>query len=87
MGRDAELAAISQRVAAAADGRSGVAWVDGDAGFGKTALVRRVIATLPPEFVVLSAEADEIAREEPFGVAAQLCVTTSTSSLAAGLER
>jgi DNA-binding NarL/FixJ family response regulator len=86
VGREAELTAISQRVAAAADGQPAVVWVDGDAGFGKTALVRRVIATLPPEFVAVSAEADEIAREEPFGVAAELGAKTSTSSIATGLE-
>ena len=86
MGREAELTAVSQRVEAAADGHAGVVWIEGDAGFGKTALVRRVIASLPPEFAVLSAEADELSREQPFGVAAQLGATTSTGSFAVGLE-
>ena len=86
MGREAELTDISHRIAAAADGQAGMVWVEGGAGYGKTALVRRVIASLPPEFVVLSAEADELSREQPFGVAAQLGVATTTGSFAAGME-
>ncbi len=50
-------------------GHAGVVWIEGDAGFGKTALVRRVLAALPSDFMVMSAEADELAREQPFGVA------------------
>ena len=69
MGRDAELTTISQRLAAAANGHAGVVWIEADAGFGKTALVRRILGTLPDGFVVISAEADELAREQPFGVA------------------
>src|SRR6185369_14910225 len=57
-----------------------------DAGYGKTALVRHVIASMPPEFIVLSAEADELSRELPFGVVAQLGVATTSGSFAAGLE-
>jgi DNA-binding CsgD family transcriptional regulator len=86
VGRDAELTAISQCVAAAAQGRAGVIWIEGDAGFGKTALVRRVIGTLPDDFAVISAEADELAREQPFGVVSQLGATGANGSLAAGLE-
>ena len=86
MGREAELTAIAHGIAAAADGQAGVVWVEGDAGYGKTALVRHVIASLPPEFVVLSAEADELSRELPFGVVAQLGVATSSGSFATGME-
>ena len=86
MGRDAELTAISQCVATAAEGRASVVWIEGDAGFGKTALVRRIVASLPPDFVVISAEADELAREQPFGVVSDLGATTSAGSFAAGLE-
>jgi DNA-binding NarL/FixJ family response regulator len=86
VGRDAELTAISERLAAAAEGHAGVVWIEGDAGFGKTALVRRIIATLPDDFVVMSAEADELAREQPFGVTSQLGAGGSAGSFAAGLE-
>jgi AAA ATPase domain len=86
VGREAELAAISRRLAAAAEGRAGVVWIEGDAGFGKTALVRRVIATLPAEFAVVSAEADELAREQPFGVVTQLGAARLGGSFAVGLE-
>jgi len=86
VGREAELTTISQRVAAAAEGRGGVVWIEGDAGFGKTALVRRVIATLPSDFAVISAEADELSREQRFGVVNQLGATTGGGSFAVGLE-
>ena len=86
MGRDAELTAISQCVTAAAEGHAGVVWIEGDAGFGKTALVRRVVGTLPSDFVVISAESDELAREQPFGVVSALGAATSAGSFAAGLE-
>jgi DNA-binding CsgD family transcriptional regulator len=86
VGRDAELTTISQRLAAAAEGHAGVVWIEGDAGFGKTALVRRVIGTLPSDFVVMSAEADELAHEQPFGIVSLLGAATSAGSFAAGLE-
>jgi DNA-binding CsgD family transcriptional regulator len=86
VGRDAELAAISQRVAAAAGGHGGVVWIEGDAGFGKTALVRHAVASLPSEFTVVSAEADELSREQPFGVVSALGAAASAGSLAVGLE-
>ena len=86
MGREAELKAIAGCVAAAAEGHAGVLWIEGDPGFGKTALVRHVVATLPSEFVVLSAEADELSREQPFGRLTQLAPVTTTSPLAAGLD-
>jgi DNA-binding CsgD family transcriptional regulator len=86
VGRDAELTTISERLAAAAEGHAGVVWIEGDAGFGKTALVRRILRTLPDDFVVISAEADEIAREQSFGVLSQLGVDGSGGSFAAGLD-
>jgi predicted ATPase len=86
VGRGAELTTISERLAGAADGHAAVVWIEGDAGLGKTALVRRVIATLPDGFVVMSAEADELAREQPFGVFSQLRAAGSAGSFAAGLE-
>ena len=86
VGRDAELTTISQRLAAAADGHAGVVWIEADAGFGKTALVRRILGTLPDGFVVISAEADELAREQPFGVASQLGATRTADPLGVGLE-
>ena len=86
MGRDAEVTTISQRLSSAAQGHAGVVWIEGDAGFGKTALVRRVLAALPSDFIVMSAEADELAREQPFGVVSRLGAATSAGSFAAGLE-
>jgi DNA-binding CsgD family transcriptional regulator len=48
--------------------------------------MRQVVASLPSEFAVLSAGADELSQEQPFGVVAQLGVTTSGGSFAAGLD-
>jgi hypothetical protein len=86
VGRDAELTTISERLAGAADGHAAVVWIEGDAGFGKTALARRVVAAVPDDFVVMSAGADELAREQPFGVISQLGATDPAGSFAAGLE-
>jgi hypothetical protein len=86
VGRDAEVTTISQRLSSAAQGHAGVVWIEGDAGFGKTALVRRVLAALPSDFIVMAAEADELAREQPFGVVSRLGAATSAGSFAAGLE-
>jgi hypothetical protein len=86
VGRDAELAALSDGLAAAADGRPTLWWVEGDAGFGKTALTRRLIASAPAEFTVLSAEADELGRQRRFGVVADLGAATTADSFSVGLD-
>src|SRR5690349_8752778 len=61
-------------------------WIEGGAGYGKTALLRRVLDTRPDDFVVICAQADELAREQPFGVVSQLGVTASAGSFAVGVE-
>ena len=86
VGRGKELAAIRSVVEAASDGRARVVWVEGDAGSGKTALVRRVLDELPVDFTVLRAEADELALNASMAVADQLGPTTSDGSFGAGLE-
>lgn len=86
MGRDPELTTISQSIAEAADGRATVVWVEGGAGFGKTALVRQAVAAAPPEFIVLTAEADEFAGEQQFSVTSQLGASSTAGSFAVGME-
>lgn len=86
VGRDDDLAAISSAVADAVAGRAWVVWVEGEAGSGKTALLRAVLDALPEGFAVLRAEADELAVDLPFHVAQQLGATTTTGAFPAGLE-
>ena len=60
-------------------------WVEGDAGMGKTALVRHAVAQLPAGLQLAHADADELAAGRPFELARQLG-STSAESFAAGME-
>jgi DNA-binding CsgD family transcriptional regulator len=66
-------------------GNPRVVWVEGDAGLGKTALVRHVLAHLAAETQVVHAQADELAGGRPFELARQLG-STSAESFAAAME-
>ena len=71
VGRVAELAALAQAFAQASDGAPGFLCVEGQAGIGKTALVRAfLVAAAPP--VVIFASGDEAETTLPWGVVAQL---------------
>jgi DNA-binding CsgD family transcriptional regulator len=85
VGREDELAAVASSVAGAAAGRAWVVWIEGEAGSGKTALLRAALDALPDGFTVLRAEADELAADIPFNVVQQLGVA-ATSAFPAGLE-
>jgi len=63
-----------------------VAWVEGEAGAGKTTLVRQLLARLPAGFTVVRAEADELASDIPYAVAAQLGPVRAAEPFRAGLE-
>lgn len=70
-GRGRELAALAELVAGARAGEGGFAWLLGEGGIGKTALVERAVAAAREQgLAVLSAEADELERHRPFGVIA-----------------
>jgi predicted ATPase len=60
VGRSAELGSLFACVESAAAGRARVAWIAGEAGSGKTALIRTLLDRLPPAFSLLQAEADLI---------------------------
>ena len=78
VGRATELAVLSDAYVSARSGRARVAAVEGAAGMGKSALLRRFLAvTAIP--TVLSASGEEAETELPFGVIAQL----RTAALAA----
>ena len=86
VGRASELAAIGGCVDAVSAGAGRVAWVEGDPGSGKTALVNHVVAGLPAAFAVLRAAADESAADQPFAVLAQFGIDGEGSPLAVGLD-
>ena len=86
VGRVRELAAIGACVDAVSGGTGRVAWIEGDPGSGKTALVNRVVAKLPAAFVVLQAAADESTADQPFAVLEQLGIEGGGSPQAVGLD-
>ena len=86
VGRRAELAALSAAAKAAADYRPVVVWIEGDAGSGKTSLLRHALGSLPQGFPVVTAEADEFASDISFNLLEQLGVRQATAVFPAGLE-
>jgi DNA-binding CsgD family transcriptional regulator len=86
VGRGDELAAIASTAGEAAAGRARMVWIGGEAGSGKTALLRAALGALPEGFTVLAAEADELAGDIPFHLARQLGAATATAAFPAGLE-
>jgi DNA-binding CsgD family transcriptional regulator len=71
VGRVSELAALNAAFVSARSGRARVAAVEGAAGMGKSALLRRFLAAAAIP-TVLSASGEETETELPFGVIAQL---------------
>jgi DNA-binding CsgD family transcriptional regulator len=85
VGRSAELQAVAETLDQARVGHPLVVWVEGDAGMGKTALVRHVVSQLPAEFQVERVQGDELANDRAFELARQLGATTA-DRFVAGLE-
>lgn len=71
VGRDKELAAIETCADAVREGEVWVVAVEGEAGVGKTSLVRRALARLP-DFEIWWASCDEAERDFGFGMVTQL---------------
>jgi DNA-binding CsgD family transcriptional regulator len=86
VGRTEELAAIAKLVEAAAAGRPWVVWVEGAAGSGKTALVRRAVAALPDGFTLVRVEADELATDIAYELAGRLGALHTDGPFAAGMD-
>ena len=85
VGRREELAAIAAAAAAAVESRPRVVWISGEAGTGKTQLLRKALRDLPAGFLVVEAEADELAHDVAFDLAGQLGVGQVTAAFPAGL--
>lgn len=70
----------------AVDGRPWVVWIEGQPGSGKTALVRQAVRDLPDGFMVVRAQADELATDIPYELAGQLGATNPEGPFAAGMN-
>jgi DNA-binding CsgD family transcriptional regulator len=69
IGRDHEVAMLSSTMTAAADGAAKVAFIDGEAGIGKSRVLSEVIGNVGHAFDrVLVAHGHELERERPFGL-------------------
>ena len=85
VGRIDERAEVSARVSVAAGGRAQVVLVEGDAGYGKTDLVGQVVRESCEGFVVLRAEAEELAIDSSLYLLGQLGVSTADGPVAAAM--
>jgi DNA-binding CsgD family transcriptional regulator/Tfp pilus assembly protein PilF len=85
VGRGPERDTLTAAIDAGVSGRPAVAWVEGEAGMGKTTLVRHVVAQLPAGVQVLQVTAEELASHVPFDLAHRLGART-TETFAAGME-
>jgi DNA-binding CsgD family transcriptional regulator len=85
VGREPERQAMTAAIDAAVSGQPAVAWVEAEAGMGKTTLVRHVVAHLPSGVQVHQVPADELASHVPFDLAHRLGAR-STEIFAAGME-
>ena len=73
VGRDAELTLLLESYARAETGEAQVALVTGEAGIGKTRLVREFVAQLPEETVVAFGHAVPLSGDAiPYGLAGDL---------------
>ena len=65
--RERELELLSEGLERAATGQGGVALLTGEAGIGKTSLVREFLSNLDPEFRVLRGACEDLNVAEPLG--------------------
>ncbi len=77
---------MASMVDRAGAGRAGVVWIEGEAGAGKTALLRAALGRLPGEFGVHQAMADERAPEVVLDTVGQLGEVTGGDAFGVGLE-
>jgi DNA-binding CsgD family transcriptional regulator len=77
--RDTELSGLSGAVAGLAEGRGGTAWIQGEAGIGKSVLIEAVLARAPAGGTVLRAAGDELTAAFPLRMLAD-CLGVSRHS-------
>jgi ATP/maltotriose-dependent transcriptional regulator MalT len=86
VGRVDEIASLSACAELCRAGRAQVAWVEGEAGCGKTGLINRWLDQLPSDFRVLRAEADELAKEVSLELTGQLGDFAAADGFGVGIE-
>ena len=72
VGRDDAIAAMEQELLAAAEGSPRLVWIEGEAGIGKTSLLRRFVASVSDEHRVIWASAAEEEQSLAFGLVDQV---------------
>jgi class 3 adenylate cyclase/tetratricopeptide (TPR) repeat protein len=72
IGRAPELARLREALARAAGGRGGLVHLVGDAGIGKSRLVRELRAGLPPETIQVVGRCVSFERDRPYALLARL---------------
>ncbi|MFW0795021.1 AAA family ATPase [Gordonia sp. CPCC 205515] len=85
VGRQAERATLAELARDAADARPRVVLLEGEAGVGKSSLVRAAVGDLD-SFTVLRADADELATDASMWLLSQLGEFDSRTPLTAGQE-
>lgn len=80
VGRRDAIAALGDELDAAAAGSSRIVWVEGEAGIGKTTLIRRFLGDVGPDHLVVWAAGAEEERLLRFGLLAQLAAGLSAGT-------
>src|SRR5271154_4219289 len=86
VGRQGEIASLFACAQLSQAGKAQVVWVEGEAGCGKTGLVNNWLRQIPGDFVVLRAEADELAKDLTLELAGQLGAFVATDGFGVGME-
>ena len=66
-------------------GRSWMVWIEGQPGAGKTALLNQAVHSLPEQFQIIRASADQMSGDSSFDLARQLGTVTTDSTFVVGL--
>jgi ATP/maltotriose-dependent transcriptional regulator MalT len=86
VGRASEIASLASCAALSQAGKAQVAWIEGEAGCGKTGLVNHWLRGISGEFQVIRAEADELTRDLTLNLAGQLGSFVATDGFGVGME-
>ncbi|MEV0600373.1 AAA family ATPase [Streptomyces sp. NPDC050315] len=88
LGREGEVSAMNMSLRRATNSEPQLVVVEGPAGIGKTCLVRRFLADIPPDGCLLQASGEENETHLPYAVVTQLIahITERLDPLLEGLE-